>query len=223
VCGRAGYYSDKNFLHDANTHHEVKNFIGELKPSYNIALTQNIAVLFNTYDYKYASFGLIPSWAKDTKFKAINARSETLSEKPSFRESIKTKRCIVPLNGYFEWQSFGKEKQPYWIAPKDKDYFSVAGIYDEWQDKQTGSIVTGVSIITKSAHEEISFIHDRMPVMLENKDWDVWLDRDMHSIHSLEKFFEPSRDLNAHYHKVGSSVGKVQNNSASLIVPSHLF
>lgn len=130
-------------------------------------------------------WGLIPFWTKDEKQAneikrmTLNARADTIFQKPSFREPIMKKRCIVPSTGYFEWRHEGTKKIPYYIYVKDEPIFSMAGIYDSWLDKSTGEIVNTFSIITTDANPLTDYIHNtkhRMPAILSLKDEEKWLD-----------------------------------------------
>lgn len=129
-------------------------------------------------------WGLIPFWTKDEKQAdeikrmTLNARADTIFSKPSFRESIRSKRCLVPSTGYFEWRHEGDRKMPYYIYLKDESIFSMAGIYDTWLDKSTGEVVNTFSIITTEANELTGYIHNtkhRMPAILSQENEEKWL------------------------------------------------
>ncbi|MBN2610638.1 MAG: SOS response-associated peptidase [Bacteroidales bacterium] len=130
-------------------------------------------------------WGLIPSWARDNenakaiRMKTFNAKAETLHEKPAFRNSFKSKRCIVPVNGFYEWQHAGKEKIPYHITLKDNEIFGLAGLYDEWADKGTGELLRTFTIITTPANAMMEVIHNtkkRMPAILAPFSEKKWLE-----------------------------------------------
>lgn len=136
-------------------------------------------------------WGLIPFWVKDEKQAdeikrmTLNARTDTIFQKPSFREPIMKKRCIIPSTGYFEWRHEGTRKIPYYIYVKDEPIFSMAGVYDSWLDKTTGEVINTFSIITTEANPLTDYIHNtkhRMPAILSQKDEEKWLDP------ALEKF-----------------------------------
>lgn len=140
-----------------------------------------------TSDPEIQSFrwGLIPFWVKEEKQAdeikrmTLNARADTIFSKPSFREPVMKKRCIVPSTGYFEWRHEGNKKIPYYIFLKDEEIFSMAGIYDEWLDKSTGEIIKTFSIITTGANPLTDYIHNtkhRMPAILSQEDEEKWLD-----------------------------------------------
>ncbi|WP_083919488.1 SOS response-associated peptidase [Pontibacter roseus] len=119
-----------------------------------------------------------PFWAKDAKAvkRAINARAETLAEKPSFRSLLNSKRCLVPADGFFEWQVTGQGKVPYRILLKNEELFTFAGLWDEWADKGTGEVLHTFTIITTEANDVVRPIHDRMPVILSPEAEELWLD-----------------------------------------------
>lgn len=146
-------------------------------------------------------WGLIPFWAKDEKQAdeikrmTLNARADTIFQKPSFREPIMKKRCLIPSTGYFEWRHEGEKKIPYYIYVKGEPIFSMAGIYDEWLDKSTGEIIKTFSIITTDANPLTSYIHNtkqRMPAILSLEDEEKWLDSTL-SKSDIEQLLLPFR------------------------------
>lgn len=153
-------------------------------------------------------WGLIPFWTKDMteakmlQPKTLNARSDTIFQRPSFREAIECKRCLIPATGYFEWRHEDKKKIPYYIYVKDESIFSFAGIYDNWTDKETGEIFHTFSIITTDANSLTDYIHNsqhRMPVILHQSDEEKWLDPSLEKpdIASLLSPF-PADDMDAY-------------------------
>ncbi|MFD2247204.1 SOS response-associated peptidase [Pontibacter ruber] len=147
---------------------------------YNAAPSQNLPVVTNKQPnaIQFFSWGLQPFWAKDVKSikRSINARAETLTEKPSFRNLLKTKRCLVPADGFYEWQVTPQGKVPYRILLKNEELFSFAGLWDEWLDKDTGEVLHTYTIITTDANDLVKPIHDRMPVILSPEAEELWLD-----------------------------------------------
>ena len=145
---------------------------------FNCAPTQNLAVITNLEPEKlnYFRWGLIPFWAKDIKIgnKLINTKAETIDQKPSFKNSFKRKRCLIPADGFYEWNK-AKEKIPYRIILKNNELFSMAGIWDKWKD-QDGEEINSFSIITTSPNELVNKIHNRMPVILHQEDEKTWLE-----------------------------------------------
>ena len=140
-------------------------------------------------------WGLIPFWSKDDSIKrhTLNARSETVFDKPSFKNSILRKRCLVPANGFFEWQHIGSKKQPFYIHLKNQECFNFAGIWDEWTDKETGEILKTYSILTTVANPLMAKIHNtkkRMPVILTEEVENCWLEDGLSNT-DVKKFFHP--------------------------------
>jgi len=148
------------------------------KARYNCAPTQNLAVIAGNdrESLQFFRWGLIPSWAKDPAIgnRLINARGETLTEKPSFRNAFRNRRCIVPATGFFEWKR-DKVKVPYNIFVKDEKIFSFAGLWEEWKSPE-GAVVRSFTIITTTPNELMEGIHDRMPVILDRHNEQVWME-----------------------------------------------
>lgn len=165
-------------------------------PRFNCAPTQNIPVISNREPGVLSLYrwGLIPVWAKDKKIgnSLINARAETITEKPAFKNSFRRKRCIVPADGFYEWKrTAAKQKTPYRITMKDEGLFAMAGIWDSWKDEE-GEIIHSFSIITTTPNGLMQGIHDRMPVILERKDEKTWLqEKDPDVLIKLLKPFPP--------------------------------
>src|SRR5438067_11366998 len=141
---------------------------------YNIAPSQSV---FTVADFgaglegRLMTWGLIPSWSTDGKG-FINARAETIEEKPSFSESFRLRRCLIPADGFFEWKRTGREKRPFYFQVDDEMPFAFAGIWDTWNN---GDVVTSCAIITTAANELVDEIHDRMPAILQPEAYDIWL------------------------------------------------
>ena len=166
---------------------------------YNIAPSQSVTAIaeFGTGPV-VTSFvwGLIPSWSKDGKG-FINARSETIEDKPSFSESFQRRRCLIPADGFYEWQRSGKIAQPYFFHMQDESPFAFAGIWDEWRGD--GKAIASCAIITTTANELLASIHDRMPVILRPESQDQWLDDDSEpvTLRSLLAPF-PASEMTSH-------------------------
>ena len=190
------------------------------EPSYNIAPTQISPVLLNhgKRKVKPMCWGLVPSWAKDKTIgaKMINARSETLREKPSFQSLIYQKRCIVVSDGYFEWKREGKKKKPYYIRDPDGKLLPMAGLWDEWVDKQGKKWLT-YTVITTDPSNQINHIHNRMPVILDKLEMDLWINFDYPPNEALTclKPYEKLLEL----YPVSTFVNSPANNSNQCILP----
>lgn len=168
------------------------------KPRYNCAPSQNLAVISNKNpgELSYYRWGLIPFWAKDKKIgnSMINAKSETVTEKPSFKSAFKRKRCLIPADGFYEWKKISpKEKIPYRITLNDGTLFSLAGLWDSWKD-ENGEVIDSFTILTTSPNELMAEIHYRMPVILEKKNENIWLyENDIDQLISLLKPLEAEK------------------------------
>lgn len=172
----------------------------EWEPRYNIAPTQPVPVIRRnanalTRKASTVKWGLIPSWASDPGAggRTINARSETAASKPSFREPLQNRRCLIPADGFYEWQRTGKLKQPFCFEVTDGVLFAFAGLWDRWQSPD-GRIIETCAILTTTGNELFTGIHDRMPVIVARDHYDRWLDptmQDAPSATSLLKPFDP--------------------------------
>jgi len=220
--GRLAIYDDIAFKEDIfNTFGSFSDEIQVLFKRYNIAPTINIPIYTNTKKYTYAHFGLIPSWAKDRTNININARSETVFEKMSFKESYKQRRCIIPINGYYEWEKDAQTKQsiPYIITSNTHNYFALAGVYEYWFDNNIGKTILSCALLTTEPNEKIEAIHDRMPVILEKKDWITWLDMNT-SYEQLNTLYSPVSNDFVEITQVNEIVNSVKNDSAECIKKS---
>jgi len=189
-------------------------------PSFNIAPTHFLPVvsMADTEHFSWMRWGLIPTWAKDASIasKMINARIETLQEKSAFKRPFASRRCIIPLDGYYEWMKSGKKRIPYRIIVGEGEVFAVAGISDIWR-MPSGDHLTTFSIITQQAPSEIAHIHDRMPAILDQASEREWLSDELPAsdLLRLPSLFESSR-LN--YYRVSEEVNKAAVNHADLII-----
>ena len=175
MCGRYGYTNtNKEKIKKA---FRLKEIRFDLVPRYNITPGQDVPVILNESpeELSLVRWGLVPFWAKDEKigYKMNNARSETIFEKPAFRNSIKKKRCLILADYFFEWQQTDEKKQPYCIRLKSQDTLAFAGIWDCWEKE--GNALVSCSIITCEPNELMKPIHDRMPVILDGKEQTRWL------------------------------------------------
>lgn len=192
-----------------------------LVPRYNIAPSQ-LSLISPQADPMHMHFyrwGLIPHWAKDAKigYKMINARSETLWEKPAFRDAVKSQRCLVWGDGFYEWKKEGKGKQAYLIKLKEKGLFSMAGITSSWMSP-TGETILTFSIITTEPNSLMAGIHDRMPVILPKKERKIWMSSTSKK-EELQTILSPLDTELMHAFPVSPSVGNVRNDSEDLILP----
>ncbi|PSB05241.1 SOS response-associated peptidase [Merismopedia glauca] len=196
MCGRyAQFHADS----------EIANLfqieeITELKPRYNIAPTQQVATISleresGDRQLKFRQWGLIPSWAKDATISAklINARAETVAEKPSFRTAFRRRRCLIIADGFYEWQKVGQTKQPFYIHLKNERTFAFAGLWEAWKNPQNEMLET-CTILTTTANEVVAPIHERMPVILAQENYDLWLDCQEDNLEKLPEILRPVPD-----------------------------
>jgi len=184
---------------------------------YNIAPSQKILAIADYGsgpEVRSLVWGLIPSWSTDGKG-FINARSETLEDKPSFSESFQRRRCLIPADGFFEWRNVGRSKRPYYFQLSDESQFAFAGIWDQWRNAE--SSITSCAIITTAANELIEALHDRMPSILQPDSYDVWLDPKTDPA-VLKKMLAPFPSSKMRSHPVSSAVNYPENDSAELLV-----
>jgi putative SOS response-associated peptidase YedK len=218
MCGR---FANSAELKDIEKEFKINLSESESKPRYNIAPSQKIDVVLNQDDKTILTglkWGLVPSWSKDPDIgnRMINARGETLSEKPSFREAFKKRRCIIPATGFYEWKKAAGGKQPYYFFLPDKPIFGFAGLYEEWTDKKTGELLETCTIITTEANDVLKPVHDRMPVVLNSENYMLWLDEKANDTNQLQKLIVPysAKEMNAY--PVSKSVNIPDVDSAEL-------
>jgi putative SOS response-associated peptidase YedK len=193
-----------------------------ISPRYNIAPTQQVPVIRRYGDGQnhldFLHWGLIPPWALDKSIgsRLINARSETVTEMPSFRQAIRYRRCLVLASSFYEWQQEGKAKQPWLIRLKDGAPMVFAGLWETWKSAE-GEVVESCAILTTASNRLVAPLHDRMPVVLTMDEYRTWLERTTTDPTSLKKMFQPyPADLMVMY-PVSPLVNKVRNDSADLI------
>ena len=214
MCGR--------FTLRTNAAALVEHFGGELPFDvplrYNIAPTQPVATVRISPDdgcrrWQMVRWGLIPSWAKEESIgnRMINARAETLTEKPSFRSAWRRRRCLIPADGYYEWQKTGKSKQPFYIRLRDDSPFAMAGLWESWMNPATGAPVESCTVITTDANELTRPIHDRMPVILHAADYDRWLDPQLPNLDPLRELLRPFDSLAMRADPVSTLVNNPRN------------
>jgi putative SOS response-associated peptidase YedK len=163
-------------------------------------------------------WGLVPSWAKDARIglNTINARAEEAAAKPAFRSALKKRRCLVPADAYYEWQQTGpKTKQPYAIALTSGEPIAFAGLWESWCDS-SGTALETFTILTTAANEQLAAIHDRMPVIVERKDYDRWLNADDKATPPVD-LLQPYAANQVRAWPVSNRVGNIRNNDASLL------
>jgi len=197
----------------------------DLAPTYNLAPTDEAAVVVEREDRRAIRafrWGLIPSWAKDERIasKLFNARAETLATSGAFRESFKRRRCIVPADGFYEWQRSAGVRQPFLIHRADGAPLAFAGLWSGWRHPETEQVIRTFTIVTTSANAALSAVHDRMPVILEAADWAHWLDPSTQDLAELEPLLMPAAEAELVLFPVKPLVNNVRNNGPELIEPA---
>ncbi len=203
--------------------------IPDLAAQYNIAPTQNVAtVLHNPQtdkrEFQQLRWGLIPSWAKEPGIgaKLINARAETVAEKPAFRSAFKHRRCLVLADGFYEWKRQNGKKQPFYFRLSDGQPFGFAGLWEKWQPlqgKPDDEEIISCTILTTAANELVQPIHDRMPVIVSPQDYDLWLNPQMPTPERLQQLLCPYPDQAMTGYPVSSLVNNSRQNSSECIIP----
>lgn len=215
MCGRFTLTAPAEQIRDL---FDIKE-LPDLEPRYNIAPTQDILVVRgddNSREAAMMRWGLVPFWADDLSFgnRCINARSETVAEKNSFRRAYQKRRCLIPTDGFFEWKKIDAEKQPFYIYLKDHELTAFAGLWEAWSDDEKE--VESCTILTTTPNDLVSELHDRMPVFLPRDAWDLWL-AEYAEDEDLRPLFEPLPSERFEAHPVSRDVNKAGNEDPSLI------
>jgi len=216
MCGRFRLARKKEILAEEFDIDEIADDL-EWTPRYNVAPGQTIAVIRQTVARDGARrrlsqmhWGLVPYWAKDPAIgnRMINARCESVADKPAFCEALCDRRCLVPADGFYEWKRVGKHKLPYCFTPADDEVFAFAGLWDRWRSPQ-GQTVESCAILTTSANELLRDIHDRMPVILAPEHYEQWLDPNVTNIEQLQPLLRPYAAEKMRGYRVSTRVNNV--------------
>lgn len=196
------------------------------EPRYNIAPTQPVAIIRQNRtnpvrELSLVRWGLIPSWAKDSSVAAgmINARSETLSSRPAFADAFKSRRCLIPADGFYEWKRTRTFTQPFCFEVNDGELFVFAGLWDRWRDT-SGQWITTCSVLTTTANAVVSGVHNRMPVILEADKYDLWLDPGMSNVAEIADLLKPYDSCRMRSYPVSSRVNHVGNDDEECSRPA---
>ena len=221
MCGRYRLSRRKQIIEeyfDSNSEEQ------EWSPRYNIAPTQPVPVIRQNpknpiRELSLLRWGLIPSWAKESSISAkmINARSETAATNPAFRDALKFRRCLLPADGFYEWQRTGKTNQPYCFEIGEGELFAFAGIWDRWKDG--GTTVETCSILTTTPNVVTSAIHDRMPVILDRDSYDLWLDPGMRDVTAASELLKPYDARQMRCYPVSTRINRVANDDEGCSLP----
>ena len=199
-----------------------------LAQRWNIAPTQDIAAVRRDGDEKHLAllrWGLVPHWADDPSIgsRMINARAETLADKPAFRTAFRQRRCLIPIDGFYEWKALegGKRKQPYAIRRRDRAPLALAGLWESWPGPKGQPLpqpMQTAAIVTTTANAVLRPLHERMPVVVAPEDWDLWLDPAA-PVPMVQGLLRPAPDADLEAYPVSTPVNSVRNADQSCIVP----
>ncbi|MGO4890473.1 SOS response-associated peptidase [Anaerobacillus sp. MEB173] len=215
MCGRYTLAAPKEQIEE-----QLQLELTEYEPRYNIAPSQPVLSVISDGTQRragYLRWGLVPSWAKDPKigYKMINARGETVDEKPAFKRLLARRRCLIVADGFYEWKRVDDTKRPYRITVND-NIFTFAGLWDRWKSDNDEEIVS-CTIITTEPNELMSDIHDRMPVIVRDQDRDTWLNPSIADKHILKSLIKPYPEEEMHAYEVSTLVNSPRNNGADCI------
>lgn len=220
MCGRYVIISSPAAIRALFGYPEQPNF----PPRYNVAPTQPIPIVRlheGKRQFVLMRWGLIPSWVKDPKGFSllINARAESVIEKPAFRNAIRRRRCLIPADGFYEWRDLGGRRQPYFIRLRELGGpFAFAGLWETWTGPN-GEELDTAAIVTTAANRTLSAIHSRMPVVLSPDSFAMWLDSAHVDATTATALLVPSREELLEAYEISSAVNRVVNDSEALIVP----
>jgi putative SOS response-associated peptidase YedK len=224
MCGRYAIYGPVS-----RANRDAIEFLGEeiaFHPTFNAAPTQNLPVFRvgpeGGRELALLRWGLVPSWAKDPAIGArmINARAETVAEKPAFRAAFRRRRCLVPMSGFYEWQKAGGRKVPHFVSLLNADVFAAAGLYEYWPGKDGAAPIASYTILTTDANELMRAVHDRMPVILHERDYESWLDPKNEKLEVLGGLLTPFPAGEMRAYPIGTRVNNTRNDGPELIEPA---
>jgi putative SOS response-associated peptidase YedK len=221
MCGRYTLTLDMNAI--AKAFHIAPAPSFQAQPRYNIAPTQDVVTIMRDAEDEDAHlallrWGLIPSWSKDEAIgsRMINARAETLAEKPSFKRLLQGRRCLIVADGFYEWKQDGNGKTPMYFTLPDHEPFAFAGLWDAWKSPDGNSLRT-CTIITTDPNDVVATVHNRMPVVLPASARDEWLDPDLHDAHVLQQFLKPYTTTEMLARPVSKQLNNPRYDSAELL------
>ena len=218
MCGRFVQYSDPEIYasqFDLDT-------LCEAKPRYNVAPTQPVLAIRGTDEGRRElvplRWGLVPAWSKgpDSRYSMINARAETVSSKPAYRDAFKHRRCLIPAEGFYEWKAEKDGKTPFLIQRADARPFAMAGLWERWRQAD-GELLESCTIIVTDANSLVRDIHDRMPVILKEEDFATWLDPNNGDAEELLSMLKPADPAALAMHEVSRQVNSPRNDGPELL------
>ena len=224
MCGRYTFFSTKDIVDQYNLIPKEKAQLEIFQDNYNVTPGSEMPVIIRgeqQHHLKFMIWGLLPAWSKteESGLKLINARVEGLFEKPMWKRLVNSKRCIVPANGFYEWQKLADgTKQPFYITPKTESVFSFAGLWDEWHSP-SGEVISTFTIITTTPNKEMAKIHNRMPAILSTEQMEAWLSPLELSQSQADDILRPLPDDSLEIVRVSKDVNSPRNNRENLIYP----
>ena len=223
MCGRFVQFSS---LRTLESYFRFESTGSKVVANYNIAPTHEVLAIIHRKGRRLENlhWGLVPSWAKDLSgaSRLINARAETVAQKPSFRAAFKYRRCLLLADGFYEWKGTKGNKQPYFIALPSEHPFGFAGLWELWKNKEAADdapVYKSCTIITTTASESLQDIHHRMPVILKPEAYNDWLDPQIQETEPLEEILQHQHIREMKFYPVSTLVNRVQNNSVACIQP----
>lgn len=221
MCGRYTLTADANEL---AAYFELDT-VPDLEPRFNIAPTQQVPVIRAVPELglhlDLVRWGLVPGWAKDLAIgnRLINARADTVAEKPAFRSALRHRRCLIPADGFYEWRQVGRHKQPHWIGFEGRALFAFAGLWEHWVNPGDGTLVESCTILTTDANPLVASIHARMPVILAPDRYRDWLDPQLTDPKRITALLQPHPDADMIAYAVSRNVNNPRNDEAELLAP----
>jgi putative SOS response-associated peptidase YedK len=221
MCGR---FSQQRPASELAEIFAAEPLVDDPGPRFNVAPTDDALVVVQRADRRAITayrWGLIPHWADAAKVgsRMFNARAETLTASPAFRDAFQRKRCLVPVDGFYEWHREGTRRQPFAIARSDGRPLALAGLWSGWRDPAADRVVRTFTIITTRPNEQLAGLHDRMPVVVPDEAWSRWLDPGLADPAELNGFFEPSDEVGLRIWPVSQLVNNVRNDGPELFEP----
>jgi putative SOS response-associated peptidase YedK len=221
MCGRFAQQRPASELADRFA---AEPLVDDPGPHFNLAPTDDALVVVQRDDRRAVTayrWGLVPHWAKSASVgnRAFNARAESVATGPMFRDAFRRRRCLVPVEAFYEWRREGKLRLPFAIRRADGDVLALAGLWSGWRDPETEELRRTFTIVTTAANEAIGELHDRMPVILPEDEWATWLDPANDDVGRLRALLEPRDDLPLELYEVSRRVNDARNEGPELLEP----